>query len=210
MCDNEDSASDLGSDLDNGSLLLSCASSDFDGSVEKEPVEVILPYQFEPEEDHSDADERASLPVSDGVDETDQRSRLALSANWCQCQLCGVMPTANECRCCMEIDEMRVLMDGVSEACITQHPGFATVCLDQWVLRTAYWQYRQQYSEQINDENRRYRYTAYRQLVRFVWHFLGRHIRVVLPACAVLAIRRAFSSADGSYTGFSDNYMENK
>lgn len=72
----------------------------------------------------------------------------------CQCQLCSVMPTANECRCCMEIDEMRVFMDGVSEACITQHPGFAVVCLDRWVLQTAYWQYRQQYSEQINDENR--------------------------------------------------------
>lgn len=82
MCDNEDSASDLGSDLDNSSLLLSCASSDFDGSVEEEPVEVILPYQFEPEEDHSDADERASLPASDGADETDQRSRLASSGNW--------------------------------------------------------------------------------------------------------------------------------
>ena len=32
-------------------------------------------------------------------------------------------------------------MTGHSE-CITQHPGFRTVCLDFWVLQTAYFQYR--------------------------------------------------------------------
>ena len=28
--------------------------------------------------------------------------------------------------------------------CIADHPGFASVCLDVWVLETAYYQYRQQ------------------------------------------------------------------
>ena len=48
----------------------------------------------------------------------------------------------------------------------------------------------------------RYRYTAYRQLTRFVWGFLGKSIRVVLPACAVSSIRKTFPSEDGTYTGY--------
>ena len=29
--------------------------------------------------------------------------------------------------------------------CITEHPGFEGVCLNPWVLETAYYQYRQDY-----------------------------------------------------------------
>lgn len=31
--------------------------------------------------------------------------------------------------------------------CITRHPGFQTVCLDIFVLETAYYQYRSQYGD---------------------------------------------------------------
>lgn len=47
---------------------------------------------------------------------------------------------------------------------------------------------------------RRNRYTAYRQFVRWCWHFLGKEVRVVLPSCVVDSIRKAFPSQD--YTGF--------
>ena len=47
---------------------------------------------------------------------------------------------------------------------------------------------------------RQYRYTAYRQFVRWCWGFLGRHVRVVLPACVVHEIRRSFPAAE--YAGF--------
>lgn len=40
---------------------------------------------------------------------------------------------------------------------------------------------------------RRNRYTAYRQLVRWCWGYLGRNVRVPLPACAVTKIRHTFS-----------------
>ena len=44
------------------------------------------------------------------------------------------------------------------------------------------------------------RYTAYRQFVRWCWHFLGKEVRVVIPSCAVVKIRTAFP--DENYTGF--------
>ena len=61
-------------------------------------------------------------------------------------------------------------MGEVAEApvCITQHPGFQAVCLNRWVLQTAWYQYKQQY------------------LV------LGKEIRVPLPSCAVCCIRAHF------------------
>ncbi|KAG1653158.1 hypothetical protein GQR58_025784 [Nymphon striatum] len=41
---------------------------------------------------------------------------------------------------------------------------------------------------------KKYRYVAYRQFVRWCWGFLGKNIRVVIPSCAVTAIRNAFQS----------------
>ena len=40
---------------------------------------------------------------------------------------------------------------------------------------------------------------AYRQLTSWCWGWLGKNVRVVLPSCAVTAIRTKFPSA--SYAG---------
>lgn len=77
--------------------------------------------------------------------------------------------------------------------CITVHPGFAAVCLNRWVLETAWYQYRQQYDEPYEGPpHKRQRHIAYRQLARWLFGFLGRSVRVVLPACAVSCIRAHF------------------
>ena len=69
------------------------------------------------------------------------------------------MPTVLESRCCKEVDRVVDKMDAyageangnddddASLDCITAHPGFQTVCLDRWVLETAYYQYKQQYGD---------------------------------------------------------------
>ena len=36
-------------------------------------------------------------------------------------------------------------LDDSSIQCITEHPGFSSVCLNIWVLQTAYYQYQQHY-----------------------------------------------------------------
>ena len=49
---------------------------------------------------------------------------------------------------------------------------------------------------------RRFRYTAYRQLVRWCWGYLGKHVRVALPSCAVNRIREIFpADFPANYTG---------
>ncbi|XP_071852982.1 uncharacterized protein [Apostichopus japonicus] len=120
----------------------------------------------------------------------------------CHCGQCAVMPTARECRCCSEIDKIRTLMDEEGAACITLHPGIEAVCLNSSVLQTSYYVYRQQYGgrAQENSIQEKYRHTAYRQLVRMSWQFLGKQVCVVLPSCAVRRIREALPSEQ--YEGF--------
>jgi len=64
----------------------------------------------------------------------------------------------------------------------------------------------QQHSLQVSFfsicSSRRFRYLAYRQFVAWCWGFLGRRIRVVIPACVVLRIRAEYPDDEGHYTGF--------
>ena len=76
------------------------------------------------------------------------------SVNRCECGNCQFMPTEAESICCQEIAEMGNKMDeeDPSVSCITLHPGFASVCLDRWVLQTAYYQMRQHYGDPENSQ----------------------------------------------------------
>ena len=58
------------------------------------------------------------------------------------------MPTTHESVCCTKIGQ---LWQKVEEqwpetqiSCITEHPGFQSICPDVWVLETAYYAHRQQ------------------------------------------------------------------
>ena len=58
------------------------------------------------------------------------------------------MPTKQQSICCCEVDKVvqkkcEVIAHAVS--CITDHEGFHGVCLNVWVLQTAYFNYRQRY-----------------------------------------------------------------
>ncbi|XP_071845744.1 uncharacterized protein [Apostichopus japonicus] len=77
--------------------------------------------------------------------------------------------------------------------CIIQHTSFQSVCLDIYVIETAYHDYRQQHG-QLQEED------LHMQLVRWCWGYLGKKHRVTIPACAVTKIRGCFPSAE--YVGF--------
>ena len=113
----------------------------------------------------------------------------------CKCQNCQIMDRNEECKCCMEFSK---IVDKISEvvehpSCITLHHGFGLVCLNRWVLQTAWFQYKQQYANTYEgSEHKLNRHIAYRQLVRWCWGVLGKEIRVALPSCAVSCIRAHF------------------
>ena len=51
------------------------------------------------------------------------------------------MPNAQECVCCKEVHEVVSKTSSAGVDCIILHPGFESVCLDVWVLQTAYYSY---------------------------------------------------------------------
>ncbi len=63
----------------------------------------------------------------------------------------------------------------------------------------------------LMDRNIKNRHVAYRQLVMWCWGKLGRHLRVVLPSCAVSCVRAHFPPTgpeeDHQFIGYlpSDN-----
>ena len=119
----------------------------------------------------------------------------------CKCDHCQIMDSVHECMCCQEINEiaslcMQMVVEGeAAEAplCITDHPGFLAVCTNKYVLRTAWFQYKQQYKDSYKGpEYKQLHHIACRQLARWDWGVLGKEVRVVLPSCAVMCIRQQF------------------
>ena len=81
----------------------------------------------------------------------------------------------------------------LTPSCITQHLGFMHVCINKWMLKTAWYQYKQQYTDSYEGpEHKQFRHIAYHQLARWCWGFLGKDVCAVLPSCAVMCIRAHF------------------
>ncbi|CAB3984262.1 Hypothetical predicted protein [Paramuricea clavata] len=142
-------------------------------------------------------------------------------SEWCKCGNCGVELLANIHECCCELEACdealknnEVLEDLKAEGkdielikCITQHPGFDSVCLQKWSLKLAADKYKtrskSRYS-QVKTQNRFLRSISYREFVRLVYGFLGNR-RVPLPSCAYTAIRKAFPTGrDEAITGYAE------
>ncbi|XP_040064849.1 P2X purinoceptor 7-like [Ixodes scapularis] len=116
------------------------------------------------------------------------------NTEWCSCNNCGILEngTEGECICCRE---MGTALTRVQPAgCITEHPEFSMLCLNIPVLRLLYFELRGLGYPMHDDIHRRYRYTAYRVFVRWLWRRLGKGNRMILPACVVCRIREEFPS----------------
>ncbi|CAB4003761.1 Hypothetical predicted protein [Paramuricea clavata] len=144
-------------------------------------------------------------------------------SEWCNCGNCDISLLTNnrECHCCFELEgcgeamnREEVIQDlkaeGVQNAkCVTQHPGFNSVCLQKWSLKMAADRYKtkdkSKYS-QTSTENSFLRSISYREFTRLIYGPLGNR-RIPLPACAYIAIRNTFPimEKEGQFTGYSDD-----
>ena len=99
------------------------------------------------------------------------------------------MDRKEECVCCHDIEQVANKNQEVMEYtkptlpcdCITDTPGFHTVCFDRWVLQAAWLDFKQQYGSTAYEgpEHKISRDCAYRQLVRWCCGVVGKEIRVV-------------------------------
>ena len=179
--------------------------------------DVILPYRFEPEGLWSSSEE------SDSDDSENQLSfteRLG-NTSWCSCANCVTLPRAIECTCCQELPEVEERLED-SDACVASLEVFKTVCLDKDVLYTALVTMHTVRGDEVETPIsnrlkaiaivcisgdtksvcRSYRLAAYRQFTNWMYNFLGKGNRRVVPACVVNAIRLKFPEPDNVYVGF--------
>ncbi|KAK7878121.1 hypothetical protein WMY93_000738 [Mugilogobius chulae] len=161
------------------------------------------PYQFEPLAQQDEENPEASAAEAAGPASSDaSQYRMGPVSEWCSCGHCSSLsPTEN--KCCREIPKVMHRCEQVGvQTCITDHPGFEAVALNPYVLQAVYATYIQLFGEmQETMVNGCYRHLAYRNTVRWCWGYLGQHVRVVIPSCAVTRIREEFPE-DGSYRGF--------
>ena len=93
-------------------------------------------------------------------------------------------------------------------SCITNSPGFGTVCLDRWVLQAAWYHFKQQYGNNAYEgpEHIIFRHVAYCELVQWCWRVVGRQVQVLLPSCTVCCIQVHFpppgNEDDFEFVGF--------
>ncbi|XP_013404522.1 uncharacterized protein LOC106169577 [Lingula anatina] len=128
----------------------------------------------------------------------------------CTCGHSQILPGVSENVFCHEV--VVVVQDRSKEEnvqCITDHPGFEPVCLNKWVLETAWMQFRQQHGGKAfgGREDQRLRHIAYRKFVCWVLGWLRKKIRVTMPSCAVSCIRAYYpppSEEEEHFTGFKD------
>ena len=173
----------------NSEAILEC-ESDCEVDVYHSDGNRTKPYMFEPEVSASNSSDPGSVSSIDEVE-----GARTTNNEWCHCGFCQRQDTERECVCCRELSKVMDRNMNTCEkrgietpACMTLNPGFLAVCIDLDVLETAWFAYKQQYGDYDAEEHKRLRHIAYRQFVRWCWGWLGRHIRVVLPACVVSCI----------------------
>ncbi|KAJ8314711.1 hypothetical protein KUTeg_006861 [Tegillarca granosa] len=82
------------------------------------------------------------------------------------------------------MSEVRKEMNDGNAKCMIHHEGFIANCLNRHVLKASFYEYIEYNGRP--DEPRTYRHIAYRRFVRWIWGFLGRKNRKILPSCAIL------------------------
>lgn len=115
---------------------------------------------------------------------------------WCTCGNCREMPTDQERKCC----------DQEPVNCVSLLPHFSQYCFEEGFIRI-HRQYREDitalgHTREPGDDNREYRYGAYRHFIYWQHGSLGQGNRLVIPSCCVCRIRDKFPDPQGHYTGF--------
>ena len=164
-------------------------------------------FSFEPE--HSEEVVQALLSQhvpdqqGDDVDFLTDNEILTVD-DWCSCESCTEMENDFERVCCRGDAEQIIGNKFGDERCISHTEAFRDVCLNTNVLEAAIGTWRTFSDEPLQINNRSYRFIAYRQYISWIFKWLGRDIRKIIPSCVVQKIRQNFPAQDGVYVPFQD------
>ena len=124
----------------------------------------------------------------------------------CRCGNCKEMPTRVEQKCCMKENLNKTyLTDYEDGKCIVHCEEIAHILSAPsvkcaWLRHMRLRGYTGEHLDFTNMTNANYRYHAYRSYVDYIYGFLGKYNRRVIPACVTSYIRNMWP--DESYRGF--------
>ncbi|XP_073488788.1 P2X purinoceptor 7-like [Aquarana catesbeiana] len=130
------------------------------------------------------------------------------NTHWCLCESCIPMATQIESVCCREISEVHGCIPEGSK-CITNADMFISQIATEEHVRLMFMTMHLDDLPVVDaNNNRRLRKTAYRAFIAWIYGFLGKGNRRVIPSCAIKVVREVFPDPNGSYVGFlySDDY----
>ena len=187
-------------------------SSDSGSDLEEEFYDEILfdngnnAFAFEPEYPENEIQERlrAYITERDNIENVENVSAEPVE-NWCRCENCVEMENVMERVCCQSSsdiigDKMRY------KTCITLTDGFRDVCLNNNVLEAAHGTWRNFTEEPIEISNKSFRFIAYRQYISWIFVWLGKDIRKVIPSCVVNTVRNTFPAHDNADVPYKETY----
>ena len=120
---------------------------------------------------------------------------------WCTCEQCVQMENPAERVCCQSIAGI-IGRKFDSQKCVALTVAFQEVCLSRNVLEAALGTWRHLTEQPLEISNKSYRFIAYRQFISWVYGWLGKDVRKVIPSCVVNTIRRTFPAPDDVYVPF--------
>ena len=163
-------------------------------------------FAFEPEYPEHGIEERLTAYLrereNDGGDEPliiEQSDE-----NWCTCENCVPMPNIRGRLCCQSTSEEIIGGKIDNKKCISLTDAFHDVCLNKNVLESALGTWREFTDEEIGISNKSYRFIAYRQYISWIFGWLEKDARKVIPSCVVNKIRLEFPPPDNIYIGYKD------
>jgi len=120
---------------------------------------------------------------------------------WCKCGCCETQKRPQDNICCLEFPEAKKKfseLDTFKEGqltCITKHPAFFSLVLDEWVLQKCWMTHKHKYEEELQkDVKQKERYTemAVHQFVMWYWGYHDNQVR--LPSCVMTSIDNNFAT----------------
>ena len=138
------------------------SGSDAESESESNDIDLsnLRPYEFEPEisdGSYDSAEDSQSASSGEGNDDDTNIARIG-NTEWCTCSRCRSMSTYEESVCCKE-DVSQDMLEG--HLCITAHDDFASVCLNQAVLKTTLSMLNNLRGDNLSYEHNALRYAAY-------------------------------------------------
>ena len=153
-------------------------------------------FAFEPGYPEHEVDERLRdyLQEREGDDGNEPLVIADPGEDWCRCKNCIQMTNTRERICCQASSE--IIAEKVeSHKCISLTDGFRDVCLNRNVFEAALGSWRQMTDEPVEKSNKSYRFIAYRQYIFWIFGWLGKDVRNVIPSCVVSKIRITLSDS---------------